>query len=107
MAAQRFLQELAGLTECDLALVKALMHGSENPAGAHPSAPWLYDVVSDQPLVRDVLTPAACIFCYACNSYDHNFFQHWKVVDCSVPASKASLPGNGSNKMLRALFCRE
>jgi hypothetical protein len=106
MAAQRFLQELAGLTECDLALVKALMHGSENPAGAHPSAPWLYDVVSDQPLVRDVLTPAACILCYASNSYDHKF-QHWKVVDCSVPALKASLPGELEQSDAQALFCRE
>eukprot|EP00775_Hariotina_reticulata_P012035 gene12035-12178_t len=42
------LMDLAGLTECDLALVKALMHGSDNPAAAHPSAPWLYDVVANK-----------------------------------------------------------
>jgi hypothetical protein len=41
------LQVLAGLDSSDTRLVKALMHGSANPAEDYPSAPWLFDIVSD------------------------------------------------------------
>ncbi|KAF8061415.1 SAMHD1 [Scenedesmus sp. PABB004] len=44
------LQALAGLSESDASLVKALMHGSTNPAAAahNRDAPWLFDIVANK-----------------------------------------------------------
>ncbi|WIA34897.1 hypothetical protein OEZ86_013184 [Tetradesmus obliquus] len=39
---------LAGLDGSGMQLVKALMHGSANPAADYPSAPWLFDIVANK-----------------------------------------------------------
>jgi hypothetical protein len=59
------LQVLAGLDSSDTRLVKALMHGSANPAEDYPSAPWLFDIVSAVFLYRLLLSVAQSWLIYA------------------------------------------
>eukprot|EP00879_Flechtneria_rotunda_P033644 GHRR01037281.1.p1 GENE.GHRR01037281.1~~GHRR01037281.1.p1 ORF type:complete len:332 (+),score=112.96 GHRR01037281.1:128-997(+) len=42
------LQVLACLEHKDTELVKALMHGSDDPTRDHPTAPWLFDIVANK-----------------------------------------------------------
>jgi hypothetical protein len=59
------LQVLAGLDSSDTRLVKALMHGSTNPAEDYPSAPWLFDIVSAVYDTQYLLLLHVCYFCSA------------------------------------------
>jgi hypothetical protein len=80
MCALPALQDLARLDEDHVDLIKRLMHGSKNPEQEYPTAPWLFDVVSEQgpwsskhPMLgqSNELWPASCLVCVERRSSSH------------------------------------